>query len=130
MTKRKTVLFWIFYPLISLLALAFILFYFDLANGPMVLFVLELVALVLGMVFRFLLRNEKFLFRMIPSLSFLLVSVILVSLSKPAIERKRGVSHFTSSTDSSLSLKMVISKVLYSEDQKVEVHSLCQSPGW
>ena len=123
MTKRKTVLFWIFYPLISLLALAFILFYFDLANGPMVLFVLELVALVLGMVFRFLLRNKKFLFRMIPSFSFLLVSVILISFSKPVIERKRGVSHSQVVETDTLTLKNGDIKGLYSEDQKVEVYT-------
>ncbi len=123
MTKRQNILFWIFYPLLSLLAFAFVLFYFDLANGPLVLFVLELIALAIGVTFRFLLRKKKFLFRSIPSFAFVLVTVLLVSLSGPTTERKSAVNFTSPVSTEVLSLANGDIKGVYSQDQKVEVYT-------
>ena len=123
MAKRTSILFWIFYPLLTLLAFAFVLFYFDLANGPLVLFILELIALALSATFRFLLRKRKFLFRSIPTFAFILVTVLLVSLSGPTTERKSAVNFSSPVSTEVLSLANGDIKGVYSQDQKVEVYT-------
>ena len=123
MTKRQNIVFWILYPLITLTILALVLFYFDLANGPLVLFILELIALAIAFVFRLILREKRFRIRCIPSFSFLALSILFTSLAKPIVERKRGVNVSNPVYTDVLSLKNGDIKGIYSKDQKVEVYT-------
>ena len=43
MSKKREIAFWIIMGVISLLITALTLFYFDLANGPLICFILELI---------------------------------------------------------------------------------------
>ena len=90
-TKRKSgpirgILFWTLFPLLSLLLTAILLFYLDMANGPLIIMILECIALVGFITFRIILRGRRFVFRMIPFLALVAVNVILLPLAKPTVE--------------------------------------------
>ena len=89
----KNVLFWIFFPIISLLISALLIFYLDLANGPLVLFIIEIIVLVAAITMRIILRKKRFVFRMIPFLSIILIDAIILPLAKPTTEQLRAVNY-------------------------------------
>lgn len=93
MSKAGTITFWIIFPLVSLFFLAFTLFYFDLANGPLFLFILELVVLVSAIVLTIILKNKEWYFRLAPLFSLLLISFIIVPFTKPLVEVK-SIAYF------------------------------------
>ena len=119
----KELLFWIFFPLIALLISGLLLFYLDLANGPMVLFIIECVVLLVTIFFRILLRHKRFVFRMIPFLSLLAVNVILLPLAKPSVEVKSAVTNKNPEYTEVLTLANGDVKGVYNKDKSVEVYA-------
>ncbi len=93
MNKKKEIAFWIIMGVVSLLITAFTLFYFDLANGPLICFILELIFIAAFVSLRIIFRHKKFVIRMIPTLAFILSSAILIPLTKPTTERWRAVNY-------------------------------------
>ena len=59
MKKKNHLLFWILFPIGWTLITALLVFYFDLANGPLVFFILELVLLVVFFIVRTLFRTPN-----------------------------------------------------------------------
>ena len=57
--KKNHLLFWILFPVCWAVITALLIFYFDLANGPLIWFILELVLLVVFFVVRVLLKEKK-----------------------------------------------------------------------
>ena len=94
----------------------------DLANGPLVLFILELIAFVGFIVSSILLMNKRKLIRMIPFLSILAITALFFILSKPKTEYKRATRGNTKETEV-LTLKNGDIKGLYTEDLDVEVYA-------
>ena len=94
----------------------------DLANGPLVLFILELIAFVGFIVSSILLMNKRKLIRMIPFLSILAITALFFILSKPKTEYKRATRGNTKETEV-LALKNGDIKGLYTEDLDVEVYA-------
>ena len=122
MSKPGKIVFWITFP-ITVLSIAFaFVFYFDLANGPLILFIIALVALVIAAAVRVLLRHKKFLVRMIPTLALLLTSLIVLPLAKPGVKEK-SVAYFDNPEKTEV-LHLANGDVqgLYSEDKKVEIY--------
>lgn len=119
---RKQVAFLSLFSLFSIFLFAIILFYMDLANGPLVLFILELIAFVGFIVSSILLMNKRKLIRMIPFLSILAITALFFILSKPKTEYKRATRGNTKETEV-LTLKNGDIKGLYTEDLDVEVYA-------
>ncbi len=88
MKNKKHLLFWILFPIGWTLIAALLVFYFDLANGPLVFFILELVLLVAFFIVRTLFRNRKFLFRLFTWIGFLGLTVAFISFSQPTVTKK------------------------------------------
>ena len=93
MSKKREIAFWIIMGVISVLITLLTLFYFDLANGPLICFILELIFIAAFVSVRIILRNKKFVIRMIPTLAFILSTSILVPLTQPVTERWRAVNY-------------------------------------
>lgn len=119
---RKQVAFLSLFSLFSIFLFGIILFYMDLANGPLVLFILELIAFVGFIVSSILLMNKRKLIRMIPFLSILAITALFFILSKPKTEYKRATRGNTKETEV-LTLKNGDIKGLYTEDFDVEVYA-------
>ena len=83
MSKPGKIIFWITFPLTTIIFSLLFIFYLDLADGPIIGFILFLVLLVAFISSRIFLRNKKFLIRMIPTISFLVCSLVIGVTSKP-----------------------------------------------
>ena len=123
MSKKREIAFWIIMGVISLLITALTLFYFDLANGPLICFILELVFIAAFVSLRIILRNKKFVLRMIPTLAFLVCTAILVPLTKPVTERWRAVNYANPVKTEVLSLENGKVQGVYNKDKTVEVYA-------
>lgn len=119
---KRHIAFWILFPLFSILLLAIILFYMDLANGPLILFILELIAFVGFIAASILLLNKRKLIRLIPFGGIILITVLFFSLAHPKTEKKSAVLGSEAMTEV-LELKNGLVKGLYSNDKKVEVYA-------
>lgn len=117
------ILFWVILSLISLFVLIIILIYFDLANGPLVFFIFELILFTSAIVARVLLRGKKFYFRMIPTLSFILLSVLLMSVSQPTVSRKSAAYYSNPKKTEVLKLDVGDIQGVYSKDKQVEIYA-------
>ncbi len=90
-TKGKEIAFWIIFPLLSIIISLLLVFYLDLAGGPLALFIIEIIVLVIAITFRIILKKKKFFIRMIPFLGIVVANCIIIPLAKPTIEAKRAV---------------------------------------
>lgn len=118
----RTILFWIFFPLISLLITALLLFYLDLANGPLILMILECVVIVAVVTLRIFLRKSRFLIRVIPFVALVLVNVIIIPLARPSIETFYAVSSKAEETEV-MTLENGDVKGVYNSDKSVKVYA-------
>lgn len=123
MGKIGRIFFWILFPLSVLVFTALMIFYFDLSNGPIVLFVLELIFIVLTVVVRILLRNKKFAIRMVPTLILFTATAILIPLSKPIVEVKSAAYYSHPVKTEVLSLKNGDVQGVYNKDKSVEIYA-------
>ena len=119
---RKRIAFWIVFPIISVLVGLFLFFYLDMMNGPIILFIIEALAFVLFIIFRTILRNKLFVFRIIPTAALILVSVIVLPLAKPSEVNMRALSAFSKERPV---IELVQGKAegLLTKDEKVEVYA-------
>ena len=121
--KKRHIAFWIAFPISFVLVGAILIFLFDLTNGPLVLFILMLLSLVALAASSVILLNKKLLFRFIPWASFVGVIALLLSLSKPSVER-RSATLFPNPEKTEV-LQLVNGKVqgAYTKDKQVEVYA-------
>ena len=83
MGRKARIIFWILFPLLTIIFALFSIFYLDLADGPLILFILFLIYLVVFVAARIILRNKKFVFRLIPTAAFVVATGILFALAHP-----------------------------------------------
>lgn len=119
----KGILFWIFFPLISLIITALLLFYLDMANGPLVLLIIECIVLAACIVARILLRGKRFVFRLIPLVALILANAIILPLAKPGIRTFNAVRN--SNPEKTEVLEIANGKIqgVYNEDKSVQVYA-------
>lgn len=123
MSKGKAIAFWIIFPLLTLIFGAVMIFYFDLANGPLYLFIIECITFGLFIIFRIILRNRRFIVRMVPTISLFVVTVITVAFSQPATIVKPAYYYSNPVMTETLKLKNGSVKGVYNEDKKVEIYA-------
>lgn len=121
--KKKHLAFWIAFPIGFLLIAALLIFYLDLANGPTVIFVLALGALIALAVTSILLLGKKMRWRLIPWGAFLLTLGVLIPLAKPSVEIFPAVTHANAVQTGELVLRDGKVRGVYSEDKEVEVYA-------
>ena len=123
MSKPGKIIFWISFPLTAALVGFLLVFYFDLANGPLILFILEMVAFALAITIRILLRNKKFVIRMIPTIALFITTAILLPFAKPTIQRK-SAAYYTNPVSTEV-LEIGNGKIqgVYNEDKSVQIYA-------
>lgn len=122
MSKPGKIIFWISFPLTAIIALLLLIFYLDLANGPLAIFILAMIAFVLMASIRIILRHKKFVIRMIPTLAFILTVAILLPFAKPSLKTKSVAYYDNPVKTEVLTLKNGQAQGLFNEDKTVEIY--------
>ena len=117
MSKPGKIIFWITFPLTTIIFSLLFIFYLDLADGPIIGFILFLILLVAFISSRVFLRNKKFLIRMIPTISFLVCSLVIGVTSKPIT---KNLPIFESGEKIEITLKNGKGYGLYNKTYEVE----------
>jgi len=122
MKKRKIV------PLILLLILALflsalVIFYLDLANGPVIILVLSIINIVLLFASIIYFSNKRKLFKFIPWVSFILLNVILLPLAKPTVEPRNAVNMKNPEHTEVMHLANGDIRGVFNKDKSVEVYA-------
>lgn len=91
-------------------------------NGPIYILVLEMVAVLVFIIFRIILRRAIFIFRLIPLAALILVSAVLLPLAHPTLTNLRALDSY-SSTRPVITLNCGQARGLLTKDEKVEVYA-------
>ena len=122
--SRKSLLFWIFFPLGWTLLTLVLIFYFDLANGPLFFFIFELILLVALFVIRVLFRGKKKWMKLTVWGAFMFLTISNLVLCQPK-EVLKDAFYYDNPTLIEKPLELNEGKVkgFYNEDQDVEVYA-------
>lgn len=123
MSKGKKIAFWIVFPIVSLIISALLIFYFDLANGPIICLILECIFLVSAITVRIILRNKKFIIRAIPTFALILSNLILLPLTKPSVQIKSAAYYDNPTKTEVMHLENGDVIGVYNEDSKVRIYA-------
>ena len=121
---EKNLLFWILFPIGWTIITAILIFYFDLANGPLIWFILELIFLVAFFVVRVLFRKKKTWIRLLTWAGFIVLTISVMAFDKPYAKKKSAVYY-----DNPVLIEDVLQlnegKVqgVYNEDKSVRVYA-------
>ena len=122
--KEKHLLFWILFPIGWTIITALLIFYFDLANGPLIWFILELVFLVAFFVIRVLFRKKKAWIRLITWGGFIVLTISVMAFDKPYAKKKSAVYYNNPVLiDDVLELNEGKVQGVYNEDKSVRVYA-------
>ena len=116
---KKHLVFWIVFPIVFLLICAFVIFYMDLANGPVVMFVLAIILLLGFLVGRILLLNKRFIYRLLTWMVFIGLLVLLIMFDRPVV-REKSIAFYKNPTSTNV-IETNNGKIegLYNEDKSV-----------
>ena len=122
--KNKHLFFWIAFPIGWTIITALAIFYLDLANGPLIWFILELVFLVAFFLVRVFLRDKKFWVRLLTWVGFIGLTVGVVLLDKPIYQRK-SAAYYANPVKINEPLQLNEGKVqgIYNEDKTVQIYA-------
>lgn len=122
--SRKSIVFWILFPLFWTILAALLVFYFDLANGPLIFFILELVLLVALFVLRVLFRGKKGWVKLGIWASFVVLTGSNIALCKP-LETDLKAYYYDNPVyvETPLELKEGKVKGVCNKDQDVEIYA-------
>ena len=122
--KRLHLVFWILFPIIWTLITAILIFYFDLANGPLIFFILELVFLVIFFAARVLVRNKGFLMRLLTWVGIVVVTIPIIIFNHPS-EVRKSAAYYNNPTKITELLTTTGGKVqgIYNKDKDVEIYA-------
>ena len=121
---KKSLVFWIVFPICWTLLTALFVFYFDLANGPLVFFILELVLLVALFTIRVIFRNKKWWVKLTIWGAFVVLTIPNIALCKPS-EFLPNAYFYDNPVyiDAPLELNEGKVKGVYSQDQQIEIYA-------
>ena len=123
MSKPGKIIFWITYPLTAIVVAFLLLFYLDLANGPLYCFVAEVVIFLGAIVFRILLRNRRFYIRALPNIILLVANLIIIPFAKPTVKAKSAAYYDNPVSTEVLTLLNGKVQGVYNEDKIVEIYA-------
>ena len=114
--------FWIFFPILTAILTVLLFFYLDMMNGPIIFLIIEMVAVLLFIVFRILLRRKIFLIRIIPLASLVIISAIVLPLAHPYPTNIKALDSY-SKTRPIITLNCGQARGLLTKDETVEVYA-------
>lgn len=123
MEKKSHIAFWIAFPIVFTIISALLIFYFDLTNGPLVFFILELVVLAAFAIASILMRNMKMRWRLIPWGGMIALTAVCILFSKPTVEPRPAVTYANPEKTEVLTIRDGRIQGVYSQDKKVEVYA-------
>lgn len=122
--KNKHLVFWILFPLGWTLVTLFLIFFYDLTNGPLAIFIIQLVVLAAFFVIRLLFINKKFLYRILTWAAFLSITIVLIAFDQP-VEKRKSAAYYKNPELINEPLVLNEGKVqgFYNVDKKVKVYA-------
>lgn len=121
--KHKHIAFWIIFPVVFAIFMVLTLFLFDLANGPLILFILALLVLAGFALSSILLLNQRKRYRLIPWVSSVVLLGILFVLARPSTERIPASLEKRQEKTEALTLRNGKVQGAYSKDKAVEIYA-------
>ena len=115
----KWILFAVLFSLLSLL----IIFYLDLANGPMWILFVELAAIIALIVLSILIPKKFKLVRFASVLGFVIVTAVMFILAKPTVEKTKAVKDKNPEKTEVLTLANGKVQGVYNSNKTVEVYA-------
>ncbi|MCR5646981.1 MAG: carboxylesterase family protein [Acholeplasmatales bacterium] len=122
MSKRRIVL-EILFCILMLLVFGVIIFYLDLANGPLVLFVFELIVIVAYIVLRILYAKAKLRKRLILFACFSVLTILILSFARPKEAIKSAVKYDNPVKTDVLEIENGKIQGVYNENKDVLVYA-------
>ena len=123
MSKVGKIIFWILFPLLTLVVVLLSIFYFEIVHGPIIFMILMLLAIAAFVVLRVIFRNKRFWIRGIPTVALLLTAVLLISLAKPTTVRKSAAYYNNPVPTEKLALENGLVQGVYNEDKTVQIYA-------
>ena len=122
--NKKHLVFWILFPLGWLLITAILIFLYDLMNGPLPFFIIQLVVLIAFLVVRILFIDKKFLYRILTWVAFISVTIGLIAFGQP-YEQRKSAAYYKNPELINEPLELNEGKVkgFYNVDKKVKVYA-------
>ena len=122
--SKKSIVFWVLFPLFWTILAALMVFYFDLANGPLIFFIIELVLLVALFVLRVIFRGKRAWVKLVVWASFVFLTASNMALCKPS-EKEFKAYYYSNPVFVETPLELNEGKVkgVYNEDQDVEIYA-------
>jgi len=121
--NKKSIVFYILFPILFIFLSIAVLFYLDLANGPIIHLVFMIILLVLYLFLRILTKNKRIRTRLIVILSFVVLTVLNLSLAKPGNEYKSAVDNKNPARTEILSINDGKIQGVINEDNSVCVYA-------
>ena len=122
MSKKRIILEILFF-IFLILIFGLIIFYLDLANGPLFLFILELIFIVSYLALRIIYLKAKFKKRLFLFLGFSLLTLIIIIFAKPSESFKNAVNYDNPDKTEILSIQNGKIQGVYNEAKDVEVYA-------
>lgn len=123
MEKKKHIAFWILFPLGFIIIAALAILYLDLANGPMALFIIELILLGVFAVVSVIIINYKKWVRAIPWAVIIAATIAICAFSKPVVKQTNATLTDKFEVTNALTLANGEVRGAYTSDKKVEVYA-------
>ena len=120
--KKTSIAFWIFFPLIMMVVTFIMFFYLDMMNGPLIIFIIEMTAIVAYIVIRILFRHKKLLARLIPLIGLTVITTIILPFAHPVIKPFKALTSYSVNRPVMTLLDGKV-KGLMTKDEKVEVYA-------
>ncbi len=122
MSKRRIVL-EILFCILMLLVFGVIIFYLDLANGPLVLFIFELIVIVAYIVLRILYAKAKLRKRLILFACFSVLTILILAFARPKEAIKSAVKYDNPVKTDVLEIENGKIQGVYNENKDVLVYA-------
>ena len=122
---KRHIAFWIIFPIVYTIVAALLIFLFDLTNGPLIWFIVEIALLVALVIFRVLVINRRFWVRLCVWAGFFALTFTVLMLSKPSTEVKSAAYYKNPQViTETLKLKDNMEvEGIYNKDRDVEIYA-------
>lgn len=122
--KTTRIIFWIVFPIIAAMIAFLMVFYLDLANGPLILLIIECIVLALFVVGRILLRNHNIWLKLSTWAFLALASAFVIGFAHPKVVTKSAAYYDNPvAIEENLELKDGLIKGVYNKDKSVKIYA-------
>ena len=122
--KKKHLFFWIAFPIVWSILTSLAIFYFDLANGPLIWFIVELVFLAAFFAVNVILVRKKIWIRLLTWVGFIGLTIGVIIFDKPTVERK-SAAYYKNPVKITEPLVLNQGKIqgIYNKDKTVKIYA-------